>query len=70
MRRRREWFNRIVVHMALWWVPGGHRPSVAEAEERLEHLRHYGPTPYAFTFKARYAFDEALILDEEVGCPA
>src|SRR2546430_8692309 len=21
MRRRRDWFTRIVVHMALWWVP-------------------------------------------------
>lgn len=24
---------------ALWWVPAGHRPSVAEAEECLTNLR-------------------------------
>jgi hypothetical protein len=70
MRRRREWFTRIVVHMALWWVPAGHRPPVAEAEDRLEHLRHHGPAPYAFTFKASYLADDALVVYEEVGCPA
>ncbi len=34
---------------ALWWVPKGRRPAVAEAESRLLHLRAHGPTPYAFT---------------------
>ena len=34
---------------ALWWVPTGHRPTAAEAESRLLHLRTNGPTPYAFT---------------------
>jgi hypothetical protein len=70
MRRRREWFERVVVHMVLWWVPAGHEPSVGEAEERLEHLRLHGPTPYAFTFKRRYLADDALVIDEELGCPA
>lgn len=52
MRRRREWFERMTdAFMALWWVPAGHQPSVAEAVERLEHLRQHGPTPYAFTFR-------------------
>jgi hypothetical protein len=51
MRRRREWFERFEgVFVALWWVPAGHRPSVAEAVERLAHLEAYGPTPYAFSF--------------------
>lgn len=54
MRRRREWFERIRMHLVLWWVPAGHQPTVAEAEERLAHLREHGPTPYAFTFKARF----------------
>jgi hypothetical protein len=71
MRRRREWFERIVNHMVLWWVPVGHEPSVAEAEKRLKHLREYGPTPYAFTFKRRSVPDEALVVDSwELGCPA
>ena len=70
MRRRREWFERIRVHMALWWVPIGHTPSVSEAEERLAHLQAHGPAPYAFTFKARFLVDDELVLDDQLGCPA
>ena len=54
MRRRREWFERIEMHMALWWIPAGHEPTVEEAKARLELLRAQGPTPEAFTFKRRY----------------
>jgi hypothetical protein len=70
MRRRREWFERVRVHIALWWVPVGHTPSVAEAEQRLAYLQHHGPTPYAFTFKARFPVDGGLVVDEQIGCPA
>jgi hypothetical protein len=74
MRRRREWFERIKVFMALWWVPAGHRPTVAEAEERLEHLRAHGPTAFAFTFRERFPApdaDAAAQLDDTLlGCPA
>lgn len=74
MRRRREWFERIKVFMALWWVPAGHLPTVAEAEERLEHLRTHGPTAHAFTFRERFPAPgaaEAPALDEDLlGCPA
>ena len=55
MRRRREWFERMQMHMCLWWVPPGHEPTIAEAEERLAHLRAHGPNPHAFTFKQRFA---------------
>lgn len=52
MRQRREWFEKMAeAFMALWWIPAGHRPTVAEARERLEHLRAHGPTPRAFTFR-------------------
>lgn len=51
MRRRREWFERIDVYTTMWWVPAGHRPTVAEAMERLDHLRAHGPTAEAFTFR-------------------
>ncbi|MZE81212.1 DUF3291 domain-containing protein [Streptomyces xinghaiensis] len=55
MRRRREWFERLAEAVtALWWVPAGHRPSVAEAEERLTHLRRHGPTPYAFGLRSAF----------------
>jgi hypothetical protein len=52
MRRRREWFHKVdLATTALWWVPAGHRPSPAEAEQRLVHLRDHGPTAYAFTLR-------------------
>ena len=73
MRRRREWFERMQTFMVLWWVPAGHIPSVADAQERLEHLRLNGPTPHAFTFKARFpspAVDAEVEIDDQLGCPA
>ena len=51
MRDRRKWFKKMaIVHLALWWVPAGHRPTEAEAQARLERLRSEGPTNFAFTF--------------------
>lgn len=55
LARRGEWFERVREAMtALWWVPAGHRPTVAEAEERLVHLRDHGPTAYAFTLRTSF----------------
>ena len=54
MVRRRERFAKIETFQVLWWVPAGHRPTVAEAMARLELLRAHGPSPDAFTFKRRY----------------
>ena len=52
LRDRREWFEKMEERwMALWWVPAGHRPPVAEGKERLEHLRAHGNTAHAFNFK-------------------
>ncbi len=52
LRRRREWFQRLdEPYLVLWWVPAGHIPSMAEALDRLDHLRRAGPTPAAFTFR-------------------
>lgn len=56
MRRRREWFHPMSeAYAVLWWVPAGHRPDVAEAARRLDHLRRNGPTPEAFTFRQALA---------------
>lgn len=54
MRRRKEWFDKMDLHMVLWWVPAGHEPTPAEAKGRLERLKETGPTPEAFTFKRSY----------------
>ena len=54
-RRRTEWFHRLAeVYLALWWIPAGSIPSVADAEKRITHVRVHGPTPYAFTFASVY----------------
>ncbi|MFD3733257.1 DUF3291 domain-containing protein [Streptomyces sp. NPDC058632] len=55
LARRREFFERVQEAMTtLWWVPKGHRPTVAEAEARLLHLRAHGSTPYAFTLRTSF----------------
>ena len=74
MRQRREWFEQMQeLYVALWWVPAGHRPMVAEAKERLEHLRRHGPSPTAFTFQAPLASPDATASSdarEDDLCPA
>jgi hypothetical protein len=55
LRRRREWFQLMEeAHLACWWIPAGERPTTAEAEDRVRHLREHGPTPHAFTLRASY----------------
>ncbi|MBD2256940.1 DUF3291 domain-containing protein [Pseudanabaena sp. FACHB-2040] len=55
MRDRRRWFEPAAQPiLALWWVPAGHRPTVAEAKERLDHLRQHGSTAYAFSFRSPF----------------
>ena len=49
--KRAQWFEKLPqAHYVLWWVPSGHVPSLTEAQERLEHYRQHGATPYAFWF--------------------
>ncbi|MBX9394154.1 DUF3291 domain-containing protein [Streptomyces sp. TRM72054] len=67
LARRREWFERLQEAVtALWWVPAGHRPTVAEAEARLLHLRTNGPTPYAFTLRTQFPPGSAVPVTGEV----
>lgn len=55
MRRRRDWFDKMDVFMALWWVPVGHIPTLAEGMARIAHLAAHGPTAQAFTFQTLVA---------------
>jgi hypothetical protein len=60
-KRRKEWFEKMTqMHMALWFVPKGHFPSVEEATRRLDYLRANGETPYAFSFKKRFSKEDVL----------
>jgi hypothetical protein len=55
MRRRKEWFERTSdAYVVLWWVPVGHRPSIADASLKLDLLRKRGPTAAAFTFRQTF----------------
>jgi hypothetical protein len=55
LKRRRDWFEKMSeMYHVLWYVPAGHLPGVAEARERLDHLRAQGETPYAFSFRQRF----------------
>lgn len=52
LRARMQWFERPqTAHLAMWWLPAGHIPSIEEAIKRLEHLQEYGESPVAFTFR-------------------
>ncbi len=68
MRRRKEWFEKIEIFQALWWVPAGHIPSVAEGMARVAMLRANGPAADAFTFQHSFPAPDgtpaATILDE------
>jgi hypothetical protein len=80
LRRRREWFEKMRdAYLALWWIPRGHIPTVAEAEDRVEHVRAHGPTPYAFSLKQHFpppgnagadAGTEPIRSPEDWTCPA
>ncbi len=55
MRRKKEWFHKMAeAHMVLWWIPKGHRPTLQEADEKLQYIRTHGPSDSAFTFKKPY----------------
>ena len=55
MAKRRDYFERPQgSYMALWWVPAGTIPTLNDGLSRLWLIDRLGPTPQAFTFKARF----------------
>ena len=47
--RRAEWFEVLgKMHFVMWWVPEGHRPTLAEALLRLDHCQAQGDSEEAF----------------------
>lgn len=55
-KERKKWFTKLgKPHLALWWVPAGHVPTLDEAKERLEFMAKRGPTEEAFTFGKVFA---------------
>ncbi|MCB4809089.1 DUF3291 domain-containing protein [Tamlana sp. 62-3] len=55
-KRKKEWFSKIKIdHMAFWYIPKGHIPSLKEAKHKLDYLNQNGCSPYAFTFKDKFS---------------
>lgn len=47
--RRAEWYAPGQgLRLVMWWAPVGHRPSIAEAKAKLDHLATLGDTEHAF----------------------
>lgn len=47
--RRAEWFEVLgEQHFVMWWVPEGHRPTLAEGLARLERRKRDGDSDAAF----------------------
>lgn len=66
MRDRRRWFEKADQPiLALWWIPAGHAPTVAEGIERLNYLRQHGSTPYAFSFGRSFPSPNAMPIEPE-----
>ena len=52
-QKKGAWFAAMETpHFAMWWTPIGHRPTVVEAKERLDHLVANGPTEHAFGWES------------------
>jgi hypothetical protein len=63
---RRQWLDSIAgANVALWWIPAGSRPTVAESAERLRSVRERGPTPYAFTLRQSFPAPVAGVAQRE-----
>ncbi len=53
--RWQSWFEKYDgAHVALWWIPAGHIPAVAEAKERLAIITARGLSADAFTFREAF----------------
>jgi Domain of unknown function (DUF3291) len=62
MHDRAQWFEKMAeAYLALWWIPAGHIPSVAEAQERIEFRRKFGDTPHAFSFAKIFPAPETSV---------
>ncbi|WP_298496043.1 DUF3291 domain-containing protein [uncultured Algibacter sp.] len=60
-KRKKEWFSKMkMIHMAFWYVPVGYEPTFQDAKDRLDYLNKHGDTPYAFSFKSKFTFKDAL----------
>ena len=51
LRDKTPWIDHLDrAHLALWWIPEGHVPTIPESAERLHAVHEKGATDFAFTF--------------------
>ena len=51
--RKGEWFETSASpHFAMWWIEAGHRPSLAEAREKIGLLQAHGPSEQVFGWES------------------
>jgi hypothetical protein len=62
MRRRREWFDRMEIYVALWWIPAGRVPTIDEGKARLATLARIGPSAEAFLFHRPFPAPDAQTI--------
>ena len=52
LRDKKNWIEHFDhAHLALWWIPAGQLPTLAESAERLRSIQENGPTEFAFNFR-------------------
>ena len=55
LRQKQDWFYaRQQPSLVMWWVAAGHKPSMAEAKQRLLMLAEQGPGKDAFDFSTPF----------------
>lgn len=55
LRGKRDWIDHFDrAHLAMWWVPAGTLPTIAESSARLRALDQRGPTSFSFNFSTQY----------------
>lgn len=61
MRGKQNWLEQFDrAHLAMWWIPAGHKPTIAESEERLRRVSEMGESEFAFTFKRLFEKPKAV----------
>ncbi|MDF3936082.1 DUF3291 domain-containing protein [Pseudomonas citronellolis] len=63
LRRRKEWMDKLPgPTLALWWLPAGQLPTLADAQAALRRLEERGPSAEAFNIARPFPAPVAAAL--------
>ena len=55
LKRRKEWFHAYgKAYTAMWWIPAGKFPGIAEGVDKLDYLQKNGASELVFDFRNKY----------------